>query len=158
VRLLLLVLMMAVLTSCVASRTFPYPDLPPAENAKLIVEPTSAFQFFFMPDGYKCGSYLKIANEQNPFVRSDKTLIVEAKKRQAIQLVWAQMGHGACDVIVAFELAPGGTYKLKSALDQNSCMVALVPQDPKSRIGFMTQRMVWTGLKLPSECKPAPSS
>jgi len=142
------------LAGCAAAPP-PYPELSREGSAKLYVEDTTAFQWFFMPDGDKCGGYLKVSPQQNPFGRQDRTLLLEPNKRSAIQLVWAgtKTGLGACWVIVSFRLVPNGEYKLSSSYNGESCRVGISPLNSYSAEGFELRQMEWTGFKIPSECK-----
>ncbi|WP_386337445.1 hypothetical protein O4D10_11530 [Xanthomonas citri pv. citri] len=145
------------LTGCVTLQ--PYPKLPREGNATLDFSGAQLSQFSFMPDGKKCGGSvgMQIGPEENPFLRQDRLMTLDASKRSAMLFVW--LGGpggmlGACHVIISFKLVPNGRYRLATRRDSDACGASIVPLDSKSSQGFSQQQMKWTGFKVPSECKP----
>lgn len=133
----------------------PYPNLEPAGSAKLHVDETTAFYFYFMPDGNRCGRYLEFSPDQVPFVRRDRTMLLEPKKRSALQFVWVGKidREFTCSAIVSFRVAPNGDYKLLTHSDGNICSANIIPLNDYSAQGFETRQMERTDSKLPSKCR-----
>ena len=144
----------AFLTGC--ATPLPYPDLPRQGSATLSFEKTRFNHFGFMPNGEQCGGFLRISDAQNPLLRADKTLIVEPAKRSAILVVWLgsdfvpPRGLSACHVILSFNLAPNGNYKLVTSTRDDKCIADIVAFD--SSPSPQVQQMKWVGYEVPSKC------
>ena len=132
----------------------PYPVLPREGNATLSFENTSVTDFIFMPDGEKCGGYMAIPPELDPVRRADRTFVLEANKRSALQFVWISKFSGACWVILSVNPVADGRYRLDTGGMEKICAADVKPLDERSAEGFEVRRMRWTGFKVPSQCKP----
>ena len=132
-----------------------YPDLKPVGNARLHVDETTAFQFFVMPNGDRCGKYFLLSPDQVPFVRMDRTLLLRPKKRFAMQFVWVGKieREFVCSAIVSVRLVPNGEYKLSTQLDADTCSVDVLPLNAYSAQGFEIREMERTDSNIPSKCR-----
>ena len=134
----------------------PYPDLPREGSATLSLEGTRFTHFGFMPNGEQCGGFLLMSAAQNPKLRADKTLLIEPSKRSAILIGWVgsdfipPRGLSACHVILSFNLAPNGNYKLVTTTRDDKCIADIVALD--SSPSPQVKQMVWVGWEVPSKC------
>ena len=93
---------------------------------------------------------------QNPKLRADKTLLIEPSKRSAILIGWVgsdfipPRGLSACHVILSFNLAPNGNYKLVTTTRDDKCIADIVALD--SSPSPQVKQMVWVGWEVPSKC------
>lgn len=148
-----------ILTSCATPPT-PYPDLARDGNATLSFEGTRFNHFAFIPDGEKCHGAHTLSSSQNPLLRPDRELIVQSNKRSALLVVWLRgdftsppFSAGACHVILSFNLAQDGRYRLQTATRDDKCYADIVPLG--SSAPPQVQQMKWDGFSIPSSCVPS---
>lgn len=149
------ILIPAIALSLLGAEKFPpYPELPKEGNAVLTFDGVSVTQFHFMPDGIKCGGIQPIPESLNPFARDDRTMILQANKRSALQFIWVGGYSGACWIILSINPVADGRYRIVAGEDRKACWADVVPMDERSAEGFEVVPMKWKGLKIPSECRP----
>jgi hypothetical protein len=79
----------------------------------------------YYANGDDCTDAKILAPEHNPTLRADRSLVVPANKRIALQSLWVS-GLTTCHVITSMKLRPDTQYVLAGVLEKDQCKVTFV--------------------------------
>ena len=97
----------------------------PASGAFLRLAPPIDV-FGYLDNGNDCSGARRFDDADNPFKRADRTLVVPAGRRVAINFVATGPGTSACNVLLAFSLQPGARYEAQMTLSREQCSLRIV--------------------------------
>lgn len=99
----------------------------------------------YYANGDDCTDAKILAPEHNPTLRADRSLVVPANKRIALQSLWVS-GLTSCHVITSMKLRPNTQYVLSGVLESAQCKVTFKdvsnPEVPISD-AIELKQMVW---------------
>ena len=122
---LLIGLAIAGLTGCAA------PYRPPVLQGNAVVDFKSASgitMLFLYPDGIDCTNQMYLSKEDDPLTNSTQTLVLEANKRIALNLIWRTPGK-VCQVVVSLRPEVDGRYGLMARYEGQFCRANLVDRN-----------------------------
>lgn len=157
----------ALVAACAAGCAMPPTYVPPplAGNASIKVDLKGAGVVVYA-NGEDCSDPQIFSQADNPVLRSDRTFVVAANKRVALQVLWAT-GLGQCNVMVSMTPQANERYVLAGFIDGaagdvgRKCHVSVRNADSRADSlngALRLQQVAWTpSLKLNATCSPLPS-
>jgi hypothetical protein len=116
--------LLAVLASGCASVAPNYVPPERAGNSVVTVNLAKGGVVYYA-NGDDCTDAKIFAPEHNPTLRADRSLVVPANKRIALQALWVS-GLTTCHVITSMKLQPDSRYVLAGVMDKDQCQVSFV--------------------------------
>ncbi len=102
----------------------------------------------YMDNGDDCSGNRRFNDADNPYRRSDRTLVAPAGRRIAVNLIVNGPGASACNVTLSFVLQPGHRYEAQMTSLVDRCIARIVEpgQDPAATAAAIGLKQVRTGL------------